>query len=130
MSMAAALPTPAQARTPQCCEAGIEDRLRELETGRALGGVPVSLKIAGQVNRTVLLWDDGVATDAFVVNNIYYSTRTVMTAKRRLTAGSEAIASRYGADVDIADTTGPQTGRTRADLRPWSSLVIGSRLKF
>jgi hypothetical protein len=41
-----------------------------------------------------------------------------------------ALASRYKAEVDIADTAGSQTGRTRADLKPWSSLVIGSRLKF
>jgi len=118
MSMAAALLTPAQAQTLPCCQPGVEDRVHELATGRALGGASLSLKIAGQTNRAVLLWDDGVATDAFVVDNIYSSKRAVMTAKRRLAAGSEVLASRYEADVEIADTSGPQTGATRADLRP------------
>lgn len=92
LSMSAVLANVAGAEPYPCCRPDIEERLQDLEAIRALGGAPVSFKIGGQVNRAALIWDDGVATDAFVVDNIYSSTRAVMTAKRRVGTSGEALA--------------------------------------
>jgi hypothetical protein len=52
-----------------CC-ADLEERIAELEATTARkGNRKVSLTVAGQVNKTVMYWDDGVEQNTYVVGN-------------------------------------------------------------
>jgi hypothetical protein len=52
-----------------CC-ADLEDRVAELEATTARkGNRKVSLTVAGQVNKTIMYWDDGVEQNTYVVGN-------------------------------------------------------------
>ncbi|MGL4395119.1 MAG: hypothetical protein ACRCS9_01135, partial [Hyphomicrobium sp.] len=52
-----------------CC-ADLEERIAELEATTARkGNRKVSLSISGQVNKAVLIWDDGHESNAYVVGN-------------------------------------------------------------
>ncbi len=52
-----------------CC-ADLEERIADLEATMARkGNRKVSLTIAGQVNKAILLWDDGVERNSYVVGN-------------------------------------------------------------
>jgi hypothetical protein len=52
-----------------CC-ADLEERVAELEATTARkGNRKVSLIISGQVNTAVMVWDDGVRDDVYVVDN-------------------------------------------------------------
>jgi hypothetical protein len=58
-----------------CC-ADLEERVAELEaTTLRKGNRNVSLQVYGQVNRALLIWDDGFARDGYVVDNDTSSTR-------------------------------------------------------
>lgn len=58
-----------------CC-ADLEERVAVLEATTARkGNRKVSLVISGQVNQALMIWDDGVDSDAFVINNGNSSTR-------------------------------------------------------
>src|SRR5688500_7837435 len=50
-----------------CC-ADLDERVAELEaTSTRKGNRAVSLTISGEVNRALLIWDDGADSDAYVV---------------------------------------------------------------
>ena len=52
-----------------CC-GDLDDRIAELEaTAARKGNRAVSLSISGEVNRALLIWDDGTQSDAYVVDN-------------------------------------------------------------
>ena len=52
-----------------CC-ADLEERVAELEATTARkGNRKVSLIISGQVNTAVMVWDDGIRDDVYVVDN-------------------------------------------------------------
>ncbi|MBT3070901.1 hypothetical protein KKP04_08480 [Rhodomicrobium sp. Az07] len=54
----------------------LEERVAELEaTTVRKGNRKVSLELSGQVNRALVAWDDGVDSDAYVVDNEQSSTR-------------------------------------------------------
>lgn len=58
-----------------CC-ADLEERVAVLEATTARkGNRKVSLVISGQVNETLLIWDDGVDSDAYVTTNTTSTTR-------------------------------------------------------
>jgi hypothetical protein len=58
-----------------CCQ-DLEQRVAELEaTTVRKGNRKVSLELYGQVNRALLLWDDGLRSNAYVVDNNVSSTR-------------------------------------------------------
>src|SRR5262245_13585865 len=58
-----------------CC-ADLEDRIAELEaTTVRKGNKKVSLTLYGQVNKSVLWWDDGAEKNTYVVDNNYESSR-------------------------------------------------------
>jgi hypothetical protein len=58
-----------QAAAADCC-ADLDARVAELETTSARrGNRAVSLSISGEVNRALLIWDDGADSDAYVVDN-------------------------------------------------------------
>ncbi len=58
-----------------CC-ADLETRVAELEATTARkGNRVVSLQVYGQVNKALLLWDDGIDDDAYVVDNDFSMSR-------------------------------------------------------
>jgi hypothetical protein len=70
-----------------CC-AGFESRIAELEaTVARKGNRTVSVQIYGQVNRALVVWDDGFASDAYVVDNATSSTRFGLIGRSQIEAG-------------------------------------------
>ncbi len=73
-----------------CC-ADLEERVAELEATTARkGNRKVSLEISGQVNRALLIWDDGVDSDAYVVDNDGNSTRFRLKGSAKMKPGWKA----------------------------------------
>lgn len=73
-----------------CC-ADLEERVAELEATTARkGNRVVSLQIYGQVNKALMIWDDGVDSDAFVVDNETSGSRIGLTGKATLKPGWSA----------------------------------------
>jgi len=69
LSGAAITPAKAADLGTGCC-ADLEERVAELEATTARkGNRVVSLQIYGQVNKALLIFDDGIDSDAFVVDN-------------------------------------------------------------
>jgi hypothetical protein len=71
LTFAALTPEPAAAADlgTDCC-GDLETRIAELEATTARkGNRAVSLQISGEVNRALLIWDDGVKSDAYIVDN-------------------------------------------------------------
>jgi len=69
--------TPAKAADlgGDCC-ADLEERVAELEaTTVRKGNRVVSVQLYGQVNKAILVWDDGIDSDAYIVDNDYSGTR-------------------------------------------------------
>jgi hypothetical protein len=70
-----------------CC-ADLEERVAELEATTARkGNRVVSLQVSGQVNKALLIWDDGVDSDAFVVDPDSDGSRFRFTGSARLKPG-------------------------------------------
>jgi len=73
-----------------CC-ADLEERIAELEATTARkGNRKVSLTVAGQVNRAILLWDDGVEDNAYVVGNKNDQSNFSFTGEAEITKGWKA----------------------------------------
>lgn len=73
-----------------CC-ADLEERVAELEATTARkGNRKVSLEISGQVNRALLVWDDGQDSDAYIVDNAYSSTRVRFKGEAKMKPGWKA----------------------------------------
>jgi hypothetical protein len=73
-----------------CC-ADLEERIVELEATTARkGNRAVSLQIYGQINKALLIWDDGVDSDAFVVDNTLASSRFGLRGEARIKEGLTA----------------------------------------
>src|SRR5665648_1249547 len=67
-----------------CC-ADLEERVAELEATTARkGNRVVSLQVYGQVNKALLIWDDGFDSDAYVVDNDTSSTRVGLIGQARI----------------------------------------------
>ncbi len=70
-----------------CC-GDLEERVAELEATTARkGNRVVSLQISGQVNRALLIWDDGVDSDAYVVDPDSDGSRFRFTGKAQMKPG-------------------------------------------
>ncbi len=81
--------TPAQAADlgGDCC-ADLEERVAELEaTTVRKGNRKVSVKLSGQVNKVLLIWDDGDDTDAYIVDNTESNTRFRFTGSAKFKPG-------------------------------------------
>jgi hypothetical protein len=71
LTLAALPPHPASAADikAECC-GDLDERVAELEASSARkGNRAVSLQISGEVSKALLIWDDGVQSDAYVVDN-------------------------------------------------------------
>jgi hypothetical protein len=83
-----------------CC-GDLEERVAELEaTVARKGNRVVSLQVYGQVNKALLIWDDGVDSDAFIVDNDSSGSRVGFTGKATLKPGWSAG---YLIELDIQD---------------------------
>lgn len=70
-----------------CC-ADLEERVAELEATTARkGNRVVSLQVYGQVNKALLIFDDGVESDAFIVDNDQSGSRIGLTGKATIKPG-------------------------------------------
>ena len=73
-----------------CC-GDLEERVAELEATTARkGNRVVSLEISGQVNKALLIWDDGVDSDAYIVDPDSDGSRFRFTGKAQLKPGWSA----------------------------------------
>jgi predicted porin len=73
-----------------CC-ADLEERVAELEATTARkGNRVVSLQISGTVNEALLVWDDGVDSDAYVVTNTGYQSRLTLAGTGQINPGLKA----------------------------------------
>jgi hypothetical protein len=69
-----------------CC-ADLEERVAELEATTARkGNRRVSLTISGQVNRSLLYWDDGFQADLYSVDNAIANSRFRFTGNAKINA--------------------------------------------
>jgi hypothetical protein len=97
-----------------CC-ADLEERVAELEATTARkGNRKVSLEISGQVNRGLLVWDDGEESDAFVVDNDYSSTRFRLIGSAAMKPGWKAG---FAIELEVQDAASndvSQVGRERS----------------
>ena len=94
--------TPAQAADlgKECC-ADLEERVAELEATTARkGNRVVSLQVTGQVNKALLLFDDGVDSDAFIVDNDQSGTRIGFKGSAEIRPGWKAG---FNMELDIQD---------------------------
>ncbi len=83
-----------------CC-ADLEERVAELEATTARkGNRVVSLQVYGQVNKALLIWDDGEDSDAYIVDNDYSGTRVGFTGKAAMRPGWTAG---FLVELDIQD---------------------------
>ncbi|MGQ0456995.1 MAG: porin [Hyphomicrobium sp.] len=70
-----------------CC-ADLEERIAELEaTAARKGNRKVSLTVAGQVNKTILFWDDGSERNAYIVGNKNDQTNLSFTGDAKFAPG-------------------------------------------
>ena len=84
------LPASAADLGGDCC-ADLEERIGELEATAARKGTrKTSLEIFGQINTAVLIWDDGVNRDAYVVDNDFNSIRLGFRGTSKLSPGWKA----------------------------------------
>lgn len=73
-----------------CC-ADLEERIAELEATTARkGNRKVSLEVYGQVNQSIIFWDDGEESNAYVVTNDNARTRFGFRGKAKIDADWEA----------------------------------------
>jgi predicted porin len=85
-----------------CC-ADLEERVAELEATTARkGNRVVSLQIYGQVNKALMLWDDGVDSDAYIVDNEMSSSRIGLKGKARINSG---LTAGYHIEFELKDAS-------------------------
>lgn len=103
-------PSPALAFSP-CC-ADLEARIAELETlSVRKGSRNLSLRIYGQVNRAVMAWDDGVESNAYVVDNETSTTRIGLIGQSQIRAG---VAAGYRIELEFASSASDEVSASDA----------------
>jgi hypothetical protein len=96
-----------------CC-ADLEERVAELEATTARkGNRVVSLQVYGQVNKALLIWDDGVDSDAYVVDNDASGSRIGFTGSAKFKPGWSAG---YLMELDIQDAASNQVDNLGPDF--------------
>lgn len=83
--------TAANGQQAAVCCGELEERISELESiATQKGNRKVSLTISGQVNKAITFWDDGVITNAYVVDNDFAQSRVRFQGKAEIAKGWEA----------------------------------------
>ncbi|GAA6212096.1 hypothetical protein NBRC116602_18370 [Hyphomicrobiales bacterium 4NK60-0047b] len=113
-----------------CC-ADLEERVATLEATTARkGNRKVSLKIYGQINQALLIWDDGIDSDAYVVDNDSSASRIGFKGKAKInndwSAGYRIEIGVYSAESDRVDQGNDDGSGNRLDLRR-SEMYIKSK---
>jgi hypothetical protein len=114
--MLGAVVTPAKAADlgGGCC-GDLEERVAELEATTARkGNRVVSLQVYGQVNKALLIWDDGVDSDAFVVDNDSSGSRFGFTGKATIKPGWTAG---FLMELDVQDSASDKVFNSEAPGR-------------
>jgi len=92
-------PAHGEALLSPCCD-DLEERLAELETTTVRSGShPMSLRLYGQVNRALLLWNDGFNSSDHVVDNHTSSSRFGFVGQATLKPGLTAA---YRLEIEAA----------------------------
>ena len=117
-----------------CC-ADLEERIAELEATTARkGNRKVSLKVSGQINQAILVWDDGVERNAYQVMNSNSSDRFRFEGRAKISKDLEAgyyleigarTASSSGVD-QLSDESGGNTVRPRNSVWYLRSEALGA----
>jgi hypothetical protein len=91
-----------------CC-ADLEERVADLEATTARkGNRKVSLEISGQVNRAIVGWNDGKASDAYIVDNEQSNTRFRMKGTGQFADGWK---SGFYIELGVNDTNSAQVSQ-------------------
>jgi Gram-negative porin len=105
-----------------CC-GDLEERVAELEaTAARKGNRVVSLQVYGQVNKALLLWDDGQDSDAFVVDDDTSGSRFGLTGKATIKPGWSAG---YLMEFDVQDAASDKVNNGGRAFRNTSAAVSG-----
>jgi hypothetical protein len=116
----------------ECC-ADLDERIAELEATTARkGNRVVSLNVSGQVSRALLIWDDGVDRDAYVVDNAINTSRFAFDGKAAIAPGWTAG---FLMQIDLRDTLSSTVSQTNdeglgAELQIRTSNVYIDSEKF
>ncbi|MDX2264493.1 MAG: porin [Hyphomicrobiales bacterium] len=117
--------TPAKAADlgGDCC-ADLEERVAELEATTARkGNRKVSLEISGQVNRALLVWDDGRDSDAYLTDVQHSNSRFRFIGKAKMKPGWNA-----GFAIEIAVNDSASSSLTQANDEGNGETVLSTRL--
>lgn len=130
--------TPAKAADLKgdCC-ADLEERVAELEATTARkGNRVVSLTIYGQVNRGLLIWDDGDDSDAYVVDNDLSSTRFGFKGEGQMKPGWKAG---FNIELEVQDAASDEVSQgfdevssanAASDTAAAAAEIIRTRLAY
>ena len=113
-----------------CC-ADLEERVAVLEATTARkGNRKVSLQIYGHVNQSLLIWDDGQNSDAYVVDNDSSGSRIGFRGKAKInhewSAGYRIELGVYAAESDRVDQNNDDGDGNRIAIRR-SSMYVKSK---
>ncbi len=104
-----------------CCT-DLEERVAELEATTARkGNRVVSLQIYGQVNKALLIWDDGLDSDAYVVDNDTSGTRIGFRGEASMKPGWKAG---FNVELDVQDAASDQVDNDTDFDDPDDQIVI------
>jgi predicted porin len=109
--------TPAKAAdlSGGCC-GDLEERVAELEATTARkGNRVVSLQIYGQVNKALLIWDDGIDSDAYIVDHDFSGSRFGMTGKATMAPGWTAG---FLMEFDVQDSATDKVSQVNDEGNP------------
>jgi predicted porin len=121
--IAAATNAPARAADlgGSCC-GDLEERVAELEaTVARKGNRVVSLQIYGQVNKALLIWDDGLDSDAYIVDNDTSGTRIGFKGEAAMRPGWKAG---FNVEMDVQDAASDQVDNDTDFDDPADQIVI------
>jgi hypothetical protein len=115
-----------------CC-GDLEARIAELEaTAVRKGNRVVSLQISGTVHESLLFWDDGAESDAYLVTNTGYQSRFNLGGKAQLspdvTAGFLITAGVWGSPSLAVDQTNDESVSTSPTAQPDSIFIRESKI--